>query len=54
MDHGKEKEEKRRLARFLLPAFLCAQIFRPERETSGCEVGVGSFLAVGLRCISHI
>ena len=41
MDHGKEKNERRsakRLACFLLPAFLCAQIVI-KRETSGQEAG---------------
>ena len=36
-DHGKEKEEN--LARFLLPIFLCAQIFI-ESTSSWCEAGI--------------
>ena len=35
-DHGKQKEEARRLARVLLPAFLCAEIYI-KRENSGKE-----------------
>ena len=35
---GYRRQAKRRLARCLLPAFLCAHIFI-ERETSGYEAG---------------
>lgn len=35
---GQIRKEKQRLARFLLPTFLCTQIFN-EREVSGYEAG---------------
>ena len=40
---GYRRRAKRRLARCLLPAFLCAHILI-ERETSGYEAGPRSFL----------
>ena len=44
---GKRQWEAENLARFLLPAFLCAQIFIA-RHTSGYEVVAGAVLAEGI------
>ena len=43
-DHGKQKEEARRLASVLLPAFLCAEIYikreNSKNEAAGDQAGV--------------
>ena len=43
-DHGKQKEEARRLARVLLPAFLCVEIYIKRenygKEAAGDQAGV--------------
>ena len=43
-DHGKQKEEARRLARVLLPTFLCAEIYIKKdnsgKEAAGDQAGV--------------
>ena len=45
---GYRRQAKRRLARCLLPAFLCAHIFI-KRETSGYEAGKDKYLSVEIR-----
>ena len=47
---GYRRQAKRRLARCLLPAFLCAHIFI-ERETSGYEAGAIRYSTITYRYV---